>query len=332
MHQSVAVSSSSSITGNDEPQILRYAINSIWPIGADTNKVVAAEIAALDRHGADVARRIEALESTSTPTFALQELKAEARTLRELRAMLEEDAAAGTIRTGAGGRAITDRDRAIVAARGRELGEGKWAAAALADAAGDRCEARLLRRDALRARMIAEYEHGWRQSLAGYGLATCPERRPTMTTEDRRRPARLVDIRLSELSLVDRPANPHARVTLFKRADDKEHEMEIQKIAAYSSFDDAVAAIAKAEGLSHDRAMSRAAAAYPDLVEKYNAAGDEAVAKIAEAVRPAPVSKAVMAFEDRVDEIAKSRGIPRHAAMTDARVRFPDEFAAVYGE
>lgn len=38
-----------------------------------------------------------------------------------------------------------------------------------------------------------------------------------MVARKTRQPARLVDIQLSELSLVDRPANPHARVTLFKR-------------------------------------------------------------------------------------------------------------------
>lgn len=42
----------------------------------------------------------------------------------------------------------------------------------------------------------------------------------------RRKPAKLVDIRLSELSLVDKPANPSAKVTIFKRADDVEKKYE----------------------------------------------------------------------------------------------------------
>lgn len=38
--------------------------------------------------------------------------------------------------------------------------------------------------------------------------------------KSKRRRGRLTEIKLSELSLVDRPANPHARVTLFKRDDE----------------------------------------------------------------------------------------------------------------
>ncbi|WP_291748023.1 hypothetical protein [Bauldia sp.] len=36
----------------------------------------------------------------------------------------------------------------------------------------------------------------------------------------------------------------------------------------------------------------------------------------------------VLAFEDRVDEIAKRHGLPRLQAMSKARERFPAEFKA----
>ena len=87
----------------------------------------------------------------------------------------------------------------------------------------------------------------------------------------------------------------------------------------------------KVHGMNGAEAMSAAARDHPDLLQKYRTAGDEMIAKAADAARPAPVSKAVMAFDDRVEEIAKSRGIPRHAAMTAARQRFADEFEAAYG-
>ncbi len=148
----------------------------------------------------------------------------------------------------------------------------------------------------------------------------------TITTTERR-PARLVNISLNELSLVDRPANPHAKVTLFKSSDDPPPPM------AFDSFEEAMQHLQKLRGLTRSDAMSAAARAHPALVEKYQRAGDAAIAKAAEAARPQPVNKAaVLAFDDRVDQIAKSRGIPRHAAMSVARDRHSAEFVAAYGE
>lgn len=135
-------------------------------------EIVATELRALERHAADVARRIEALESTSrTPSFALMELRAEYRMCHELRSMLESDRAAGSIRTDRDGREVTERDRSIVSARAQELRELKWSQATRCDAAGECREARQLRVDALRSRMIAEFELRWRQSLPGYGMS-----------------------------------------------------------------------------------------------------------------------------------------------------------------
>lgn len=140
----------------------------------DHEQAVSAEIAAVDRHVGEVARKIEALESTSAATYALQEMKAEHRMLGQLRGMLEADLAAGpirTIRTSRDGRELVDRDRAILRMRARELAESMWTAAARADGEGDHRRARMLRIDALRARQIAEYEIGLRPSLPGYGMA-----------------------------------------------------------------------------------------------------------------------------------------------------------------
>ena len=132
--------------------------------------------------------------------------------------------------------------------------------------------------------------------------------------------------KINEISAVDRPAQAHARVCLLKR------EGDLSKIAAFDSFDDAVAAIAKREGCARHAAMSRAAKQFPSLLDAYPQEGDDRVAKAtADAAGPRTFSKAELDFEDRVDEIAKSRGLPRHAAMSAARQRFPDEFAAAYG-
>lgn len=138
----------------------------------DHEKIVRAEIDALDRHAADVTRRIEALESTSrAPDYALQELQAERRQCRELRAMLEDDRNTGPIRADRDGRLIDARLHAIIRMRAREIAANNWAAAARADGAGQRREARQLRVDALRARHLAEFELKLRNAPPGYGLA-----------------------------------------------------------------------------------------------------------------------------------------------------------------
>lgn len=138
-------------------------------VAADHNKTVEAEVAALDKHAEDVARRVELLAGTSV-TFAEQELRTEARQLRELRMMIEADLD-HPITVDRDGRPLDDRDRAICRLRTRELAASKWAEAARADAEGDRRRGRQLRRDALRARQIAEHEAGWRRNLPGYGIS-----------------------------------------------------------------------------------------------------------------------------------------------------------------
>ena len=133
-------------------------------------KLVTAEIVALDRHAAIVAQYVEALESTSAASFALQEFKTEARQLRELRGMLEDDLDTGPILVDRDGRVIDDQARAYIRHRAAELREQFWASAARADAEGDRPRARRLRRDALRSRLLAEAEMNLRPTQPGYGL------------------------------------------------------------------------------------------------------------------------------------------------------------------
>lgn len=150
-----------------------------------------------------------------------------------------------------------------------------------------------------------------------------------MTTRER---GRLKSIVLDEVSLVDAPANPHARVTLLKLDRDKETRMQVHKIASdrvmsFDSFDEAVAHLTKSAG-GRTAAMRQARARYPDLVSKHNDDGDEMIAKAAEAAAPRPVAKAVAAFETVVDEICKRDGCPRSEAMRRARVQRPDAFEA----
>ncbi len=146
-----------------------------------------------------------------------------------------------------------------------------------------------------------------------------------------KRPARLKSIRLTELSLVDAPANPHARITLFKRhADDEDSKKMEKKVMSFASFEDACAHLRKAHGMSAVDALSSAARDHPSLLEKYQRAGDEMIAKAAETARPALLSKAEAAFEDRVDKIAKRDKVGRDVAMSRARTEHPEEFEAAF--
>ena len=135
---------------------------------------------------------------------------------------------------------------------------------------------------------------------------------------------------IKELSAVDRPAQKPATVAIMKREDDgQENEMDMTKIAAFDSFDEAVAAIAEREGCPQYIAMSKAAATHPDLLTKYQTEGDASIAKAADDLakrRGRPV--AVQRFEMIVDGIATRDGVARHVAMQRARRENPDAFAA----
>ena len=139
----------------------------------------------------------------------------------------------------------------------------------------------------------------------------------------------LTNIEIDEVSILSkdvRPAVRRARIAIAKK------EFPMNEPMSFATFEDACAHLAKMHGMSRSSAMSAAAREHPDLLAKYNAEGEQIAKRAADAARPQPVKKAVLAFEDRVDEIAKSRGVPRHTAMRAARQRFPDEFAAAYGK
>ena len=136
-------------------------------------EMVNSEIAALDKHADIVRQHIEALESSSrgASSFMLQEMKREHRLLSELRQMLEIDRDAGRIRIDKNRNAVDDHARAYIRFRASELREQAWAAAEREARAGEHRAAVAHRIDALRARMLAEFEAGHRSSLPGYSSA-----------------------------------------------------------------------------------------------------------------------------------------------------------------
>lgn len=154
-----------------------------------------------------------------------------------------------------------------------------------------------------------------------------------MTQTRRRKPALLRAIKLDELSLVDRPANPHARITLFKRADDKEHDdmqrRETNEPLAFDSFEAAVAHLRKLHGCTGTQAMQKAARHHPDLLAAYLEEGAQRVAKAERyARRRGSPPEAVQQWDLLVDAIAEEKRVPRRRAMEIARRRHPDKFRA----
>ena len=104
-----------------------------------------------------------------------------------------------------------------------------------------------------------------------------------MTQE--RRPARLRAIKLYELSLVDAPANPHARVTLFKRdvrTEKEETMLQKNEPLGFDTLDDAVEHLQNTLKCGRTQAMSRAAERFPTLVAKFNDEGREIARRAAE--------------------------------------------------
>jgi hypothetical protein len=126
---------------------------------------VEAEIAKVDRHARAVAGQLAVVGAGGS--FERQELHAELRQLAVLRAELVAELDRPICGT-RDGRPITDQMRAHVRARTAELREQGWHAADRAEREGDHRRARQLRRDALRARALAEHEAGLRSSLPGY--------------------------------------------------------------------------------------------------------------------------------------------------------------------
>ncbi len=125
-------------------------LNADEAVRMEHQAVVGNEISTVDKHLADLVRRIEAIESTSASSFALQEMKSERRLCRELRALLVDELSTGPIMHARDGRELTGRDRALVRLRAAELRESYWAAATRFSAQGEHREARLKRIAALR--------------------------------------------------------------------------------------------------------------------------------------------------------------------------------------
>lgn len=144
---------------------------------------------------------------------------------------------------------------------------------------------------------------------------------------------------ITELSSVDRPAQAHATMTLLKRHETQEtDDMQFTKIAGdtvatFSTFDEAVAAICKAEGVPRSEGMRLAARAAPDLVQKYNDEGRERFQKASDAIakRSSPsgtVAKAGADFEAAVQDVMRQHGLKRSAAMAWVRNARPDLYQA----
>lgn len=148
-----------------------------------------------------------------------------------------------------------------------------------------------------------------------------------MTTTPHRNIMR--EFKIAEISCVDNPAQEHARMTIMKRDDRQENQqMDIAKVASFDHFEAAVAAIAKREGLPTHAAMSMAARAYPELVQKYRQAGDERIAKATERLRGPTVSPAVTQFQELISRIAERDKCDSVSAMRRARAENPQLFEA----
>jgi len=129
---------------------------------------------------------------------------------------------------------------------------------------------------------------------------------------------------IGELSSVDQPAQQHARTTIMKRAEPR--ETEDMTISNYATFDEAIAAVAKATGAPRHAAMSEAARRFPSLVENYNDEG-MAIAKGARA-EPRAITEAETVFTERVETVQKRDRCGRAVAMQRARAEYPSDFAA----
>lgn len=129
-------------------------------------KTVAAEVKALDARVAEIDARLK-VTPDRVDTYEKREAVSERRQLVELRGELEAESDKPILRHQDGSE-VSDRDRAIVKVRTRELRDGLWANAERDAAAGDHRQARQRRVDALRSRHLAEAEQKLRKAPWGY--------------------------------------------------------------------------------------------------------------------------------------------------------------------
>jgi len=124
---------------------------------------------------------------------------------------------------------------------------------------------------------------------------------------------RLRNLKLLEVSLVDNPANPHARIALVKRRE----EGNVNP----NAFADAVAAIKKRDGISATAAARKVRKRFPELYVAMQGGGTQTHQR-----EESAVAKAITDFLERVDKVAAERRVSKSAAMTIARREHPAAF------
>lgn len=107
--------------------------------------------------------------------------------------------------------------------------------------------------------------------------------------------------------------------------------MDFRKIidepVSFDTLEDAIEHLQMLHGIKKSDAMSAAAAAHPDLVEKYNSASGGLIKKAMEQMRYPTVDPAVREFNALVDEIRARDMCTGAAAMRQARAEDPKLFA-----
>ena len=151
----------------------------------------------------------------------------------------------------------------------------------------------------------------------------------TIENEPKKRRRRILrSFKIDEISIVDRPAQEHARALVTKSRDAGRSEMRFDKLErenepmSFDTFADAMIAIMRWEGLSGIAAMKKMRERHPELFNKLQSNAPSS--------RPQPggreIAKAVRDFDDLVDQVAHDRGVSKTAAMSIARRQFPKAF------
>jgi hypothetical protein len=138
-------------------------------------------------------------------------------------------------------------------------------------------------------------------------------------------PTQLENLELTELSFVDRPANPLAKIAIAKR-DNSQDEPEAQPVKKQESimtFEQHVADFTKA-GLSPNEALFKARVAYPREFSKWQNAPVHVPARIE---KSESVARAERAIQKRADEIRSAEKLPHHIAFSKAAAEMPEELA-----
>ena len=122
----------------------------------------------------------------------------------------------------------------------------------------------------------------------------------------------LKEFRIDEISICDSPAQTHAKATLMKRADDRqqEDEMQLDKIASFEKFEDAVAALARAGNIPRHVAMQKARRRTRSLSQKYQSEGSDVAKAAADALAPRTLNKAAQDLRSRRRRHRQSRRVP----------------------